>query len=231
MTDAVLDRQQNNSALSASQVSEFLISNPNFFHDYEYLLADIKLPHSSGNATSLLEKQAQVLRERNCELRQRLSDLIGISRDNDNLFKLTKKLGLSLLESNSLEDTARVLHHSLRNDFKIDCANIILFDQPNIKSTSLITHLSSETAKNVLGKLIRFDRITCSALRTNELQYIFPQYEKDEGSAAIIPLSYKSEIGLLAIGSFDPQHFCPKIETTFIEYIGEIASRCITQYL
>lgn len=232
MTNAVLEEQEKaNTTLTASQVSEFLISNPNFFHDYEYLLADLLLPHPTGNATSLVERQAKVLRERNSELRHRLGDLIAISRDNDNLFKLTKKLCLSLLEANSLEETTRALHHSLRNDFKVDCANVILFDQPAIKNTALTTQLSSEAAKSVLGKLVRFDRVSCSALRLSELQYLFPQYEKDEGSAAIIPLVYKEEIGLLVVGSFDPQHFCPDMETTFISNIGEVASRCIAQYL
>lgn len=230
MTDAVIEQQEKTS-LSASQVSEFLINNPGFFQEYEYLLADLVLPHSAGGATSLVERQAKVLRERNSELRQRLGDLIAVARDNDHLFKLTKKLGLSLLEADSLEDTARVLHHSLRNDFKVDCANIIIFDQPEIRSTTLISQLSSEAAKNVLGKLVRFDRISCSALRVNELQYLFPQYEQEAGSAAIIPLRYKKEIGLLAVGNFDPQHFSPDMETTFISYIGEVASRCIAQYL
>lgn len=230
MTDAVLEEQQG-TTLTASQVSEFLINNPNFFEEYEYLLADLILPHSPGNATSLVERQAKVLRERNSELRQRLGDLIATARDNDHLFKLTKKLGLSLLEADTLEDTARVLHHSLRNDFKVDCANIILFDQPQIKSTTLVTQLSSEAARNVLGKLIRFDRVSCSALRLNELQYLFPQYEQDEGSAAIIPLSHKEDFGLLAVGNFNPQHFSPDMETTFISYIGEVASRCIARQL
>ncbi len=230
MTDAVLEETQS-TTLTASQVSEFLISNPGFFQEYEYLLADLILPHPSGNATSLIERQAKVLRERNSELRNRLGDVIATARDNDNLFKLTKKLGLSLLEAESLEDAARVLHHSLRNDFKVDCANIILFDQPQITSTSLITQLSSEAAKNVLGKLVRFDRVTCSALRVNELHYLFPQYEKDEGSAAIIPLSHKQDLGLLVVGNFNPQHFSPDMETTFISYIGEVASRCISQHM
>ncbi|OUS27607.1 hypothetical protein A9Q99_14285 [Gammaproteobacteria bacterium 45_16_T64] len=230
MTDAVIEKKEK-TTLSASQVSDFLISNPNFFQEYEYLLADLILPHTAGTATSLVERQARVLRDRNSELRHRLGDLIAVARDNDHLFKLTKKLGLSLLEADSLEETARVLHHSLRNDFKVDCANIILFDQAELKSTTLITQLSSEAAKNVLGKLVRFDRISCSALRLNELQYLFPQYDQEAGSAAIIPLRYKKDLGLLVVGNFDPQHFCPDMETTFISYIGEVASRCIAQHL
>ena len=79
--------------------------------------------------------------------------------------------------------------------------------------------------------MVRFDRVTCSALRANELQYFFPQYEKDEGSAAIIPLSHKQDLGLLVVGSYNPQHFSPDMETTFISYIGEVASRCLSQHL
>jgi len=217
--------------ISASQVTDYLLKNTDFFKENEYLLADLILPHASGAATSLVERQASVMRSRNSELRGRLTDLIATARNNDHLFKLIKKLSLKLLEADSLDECASSLRHCILDEFKLDCVNLMLFDQPQLKSSPLISETSHETAKDVLGKLLRNDRIICSTLRINELQYLFPNYAEEEGSAAIVPLQHKQIKGLLLIGSHDPQHFGTNLDTTFIKYMGQIISRRLSHFL
>ncbi|PIE40771.1 MAG: hypothetical protein CSA49_06795 [Gammaproteobacteria bacterium] len=232
MTESTTETtQQQQETLSASQVVDYLIHHPEFFVENEHLLADLILPHASGSAASLIERQATVLRERNSELRQRLSNLIDTARENDTIFRLTKSLGLTLLEANSLEDTVRAIHHSLYREFKVDCASLLLFDAPHIQNKGFITQTSSEAAKRVLGNLLRGERVHCSALRENEFKYLFPTSEATSGSAAIVPLHYKKEIGILAIGSYNSAHFDPAMETAFISYMSQIISRKIAPFL
>lgn len=241
MTEATIIRKTSQptetETLSASQVADYLIQHPEFFQTHEHLLADLILPHASGPAVSLIERQASVMRERNSELRGRLSQLINTARDNDTIFKLSKKLGLALLEAHSLDDVARAVRHSMLNDFKADSVNLLLFDQPTLKSNELYCQTSQEAAKRVLGKLLRGERIVCSALREDELLYLFPSFEQNNGSAAIIPLHYQrepgepSELGLLAIGNKDPQHYSPTMDTAFVAYIGQIVSRRISPFM
>ena len=238
MTDCTLEEQQavNNTTestdtLSASQVADYLIQHPEFFVEHELLLADLILPHASGAASSLIERQASVLRERNSELRQRLSHLIETARSNDTIFRLTKNLGLTLLESNTIEDVARAIHHSLHREFKVDCASLLLFDAPNIQNKGFITQTSSEAAKRVLGNLLRGERVHCSALREDEFKYLFPTTEATSGSAAIVPLHFEKELGILAIGSYDANHFDTNMDTAFVSYIGQIISRKIAPLL
>jgi len=50
--------------VSEEQVAAFLSANPDFFLDHQELLANLTLPHQSGEAVSLLERQVSVLRER-----------------------------------------------------------------------------------------------------------------------------------------------------------------------
>ena len=45
----------------AEQVAEFLNSHPDFFDDQAELLSQLRLPHPSGTAVSLIERQIQVL--------------------------------------------------------------------------------------------------------------------------------------------------------------------------
>lgn len=217
--------------LSASQVVDYLLQHPGFFQEHEFLLADLILPHRKGGTISLVERQAAVMRERNSELRGRLSQLIQTARENDRIFRLTKKLGLALLEAESLDDVARAIRHTMLNDFKLDSVCLLMFDQPHLNTNELYSEAASEAAKRVLGKLLRGERVICSALREEELSYLFPAFGQAHGSAAIIPLHYDGEIGLLAIGSQDPQHFEPNMDTTFVAYIGQIVSRRLRAFL
>ena len=72
---------------SAEQVVAYLKAHKNFFVDHEALLADISIPHETGKAVSLVERQVVVLRERNVELRERLTHLLDVARENDVLFE------------------------------------------------------------------------------------------------------------------------------------------------
>lgn len=236
MTDAIQHAQQpavdsDNSGLSASQVADYLIHHPEFFQEHEHLLADLILPHSRGGTISLVERQAAVMRERNSELRQRLGQLIGNARDNDQIFRLTKKLGLALLEANSLDDVARVIRHSMLQDFHMEGVNLMLFDQPQLNSNDLYTETAGEAARKVLGKLLRGERVICTALREEEVGYLFPHFSPRNGSAAIVPLIFEGDLGLLAIGRQDPGHFAPSMDTTFVAYIGQIVSRRLRSFL
>ncbi|MDZ7825512.1 MAG: DUF484 family protein [Gammaproteobacteria bacterium] len=61
---------------SAEAVADYLRDHPEFFLGRDALLADMILPHGSDGAISLVERQLQVLRERNDDMRRRLNDLV-----------------------------------------------------------------------------------------------------------------------------------------------------------
>jgi len=63
MTDIfALQNNDNTDALSADQVASYLKKHPDFFINRDSLLAEITLPHESGQAISLLERQVKILR-------------------------------------------------------------------------------------------------------------------------------------------------------------------------
>ena len=60
-------------SLSENLVTDYLKNNPNFFVENPLILTELKIPHESGTAISLVEKQLAVLRDQNQETNQRLS--------------------------------------------------------------------------------------------------------------------------------------------------------------
>src|SRR6187402_3908660 len=71
--------------LSDEDVTAWLRANPDFFARSADLLAQLRLPHASGGVVSLVERQIDVLREKNQRGDARLAELVAIARANEQL--------------------------------------------------------------------------------------------------------------------------------------------------
>ncbi|MDC0517499.1 DUF484 family protein, partial [Porticoccaceae bacterium] len=94
-------------------VGEFLRDNPDFLDKNTDILETMVLPHISGKAVSLVERQVGVMRDRNREMRSRLENILQTAKDNDLLFEKTKRLVLNLLEAKTLGALVEAVYDSL----------------------------------------------------------------------------------------------------------------------
>ncbi len=212
--------------ISEEEVIRFLEQNPNFLERHPQLLDTLEIPHASGNAVSLVEKQVSILRERNIDMRQRLGVLTDNARRNDRLYEHTRKLALALLEANDLRSLQRAYMEAMAGDFKVEYAAVIMFGNED-NSTEGCRVDSLERARNEVGALLRSRKPLCGALRLDELNYLFPGV-KSIGSAAIMPiLSEYSELGLIAVGSSDPHRYDSQMDTLFLGHIADVMARLI----
>ncbi len=113
--------------LEAAAVAAYLEAHPDFFVDHDELLPALRIPHQRGDTVSLVERQMKILRERNIEMRHRLSQLMDVARDNDRLFDKTRRLILALMDATSLEEVVMSVEDSLRQDFQVPFVSLILF--------------------------------------------------------------------------------------------------------
>src|ERR1700680_3535932 len=74
-------------SLNAPRVAEYLQTYPDFFERNSPLLIKLRLPHlrDVGATVSLVERQVEVLRERNQSLERKLKELVDVARGNDAL--------------------------------------------------------------------------------------------------------------------------------------------------
>ncbi len=207
--------------ISEAQVVEYLKEHPDFFMKERELLEDLNLPHSSGQTISLVERQVGILRERNVEVRRRANELLEAARVNDQLFEKTRTLTLALLDAGSMRELNEVLATHLLVDFNADfvCCHVTGSYEP-------LDHFSVHE-EIPFRSLLNAGRATCTTLRSHELEQVFPNgIHGDAGSAVLIPIEGTESI--LAVGSRDPAHFAPDMDTLFVTYMAQILGKVIS---
>ena len=210
--------------LSDQQVRDYLKQNGDFLQRNPDMLDHLHISHASGSAVSLVEKQVSVLRERNIDMRHRLNALTANARDNDKLYEQTRRLVLALLDAGNLDELYSAFMESMKRDFKVDYASLILFGEPGADSACRIE--PAETAKIEIGALLKSRKPVCGVLRKEELAYLFPD-AGEVGSAALMPLANGEELGLVAVGSADANRYTSNMGTLFLTHIADVIVRLL----
>lgn len=214
-------------ALDDASIIEHLRRNPDFFVRHQAVLSELNLPHASGQAVSLIERQVEILRERNVTMRRRMNDLLQAARTNDELFAKTRSLNLALLEVSSWHELNEVLATHVLVDFEADfvCCHVT----GGTPSTTL-DHIRNHHGGIPFDHLISSEAQVCATLREEELDTVFPHGEHNgTGSAVILPLALQAENGVLCIGSRDPQRFSQDMDTLFVQYIADILAKVMNR--
>ncbi len=215
--------------LTEQQVAEWLAQNPDFFSRQTWLLEKLYVPHQSGNAVSLVERQTSVLRARAEALQTHMSDMIESARHNDGQFDKTKRMVLALLEADSFDEVAIALEESLCGDFSGDEIELILFSDTPLDVNTLRVLPRSQTS--MVQPLVESNLPSCGQLSESLTRFIFRQPKEAVRSCAAVPLVKGETLGLLAIGSYDPNYFQSSQGTLFLSYIGEVLSRILARLM
>ena len=212
----------------AATVVAYLEAHPDFFNQRDELLLSLRIPHQRGDTISLVERQLELLRGRNIEMRHRLSQLMDVARDNDRLFEKTRRLNLALMDATSLEELVIAVEDSLRQDFKVPFVSLVLFgDNP----MPVGRWVNSADAQRALGGLLAEGKAVSGSLREHELDFLFgAEQRKQIGSTAVIALSHQGLHGVLAIASRDPAHYKSSVGTLFLTYIAEVLGRVLPRH-
>ncbi len=216
--------------LTEEQVAQYLKNHPDFFNNNLNLLLELELPHNSGGAVSLVERQVSVLRERNMDMRHRLSQLLDNARENDRLFDKTKRLVLALLECNDLGDLVDALYYSFDKEFNIHYTRLVLFGN-SATPVSAAKVVSIHDARDYIGKRLKMPNSVSGGVDIKECEFLFDEDAVNVGSAALAVLQHGSPLGVLAIGNQDPAYYRSSMGTLFLGYIAEVLNRLLPPQL
>ena len=208
-------------------ILDFLRRSPDFFLRHPSALSELSLPHESGKAVSLVERQIDILRERNMTMRKRMNELLQAARNNDEIFAKTRSLNLALLEVGSWPELNEVLATHVLVDFEADfvCAHLCGADL-----ALALDHIQHHSELMPLQHFHSKTSALCLSLRREELTQMFPLSDHDDsGSAAILNLSLVDGAGALCIGSRDAGRFSKDMDTLFVTYIADIVAKVMNR--
>lgn len=217
-------------------IVRFLRDHPDFFEHHQDLLADMLLPHETGSAISLVERQVSVLREQRDDYKKKLQQLIKTAQQNEKLNNHVNALILALLDAESLDEVLQIVQTRLVNDFDAEAVVVRLFDTGH-PTMSRIPELVdwSEPVMGAFEKVIEGRKPVCGALKPGQLDALFNDQSDNIVSAALIPLVVSVEsrkcYGMLAIGSPDRNRFRADMGTVFLSQLGKVLTRVLKSHL
>jgi uncharacterized protein YigA (DUF484 family) len=221
--------------LSEQAVHDYLAANPDFFERHARLLNSLQLPHASGGAVSLVERQVSMLRQKEIKLERQLRELIQVARENDVLAAKIHRLTLQLLTRDDLGGTIAVVEEALRSGFGADQAVLVLFGEPDafedVDAGRFFRVIKrDDEALGPFGTFLNGSGARCGRIRDSQRSFLFQNDADDIGSAALVPLGEGSEIGFLAVGSVDSDHFHPGMSLDFLTRLGELVTGSLKRF-
>ena len=216
------------SALSAKQVVDYLHRNPDFFELNPELLLDLRVPHSSGaGAVSLVEKQLELLRRRNDEMRRTLEEYVANARASDDLARRLNRLVTKLLACPQAGERLRDLPAQLQEIFSLEFVNLLLFDA-SPEDYDGVTGLAATPRESLMAEglsgVLKASTPRCGRYSSEQRKFLFGPDAAEVASVALAPLGRHGKLGLLALGSGDPDHYHRGKSTEFLGRVRDIVT-------
>jgi uncharacterized protein YigA (DUF484 family) len=217
--------------LNDNNVAEYLLTFPDFFERNSQLLTKLRLPHVRDVAAtvSLVERQVEVLRDRNQALERKLKELVDVARANDGLADRIHRLSQRLIRTRTLAESISAIETSLREDFDAMNSVLVLFLEEARALTPAMGRFlrvaaASEEELRTFDSLLSSGKPRCGQVRDAQRDYLFGKDSVAIGSVALTPLGQKGALGILAIGASDAERFHPGMSTEFLVRIGELVT-------
>jgi uncharacterized protein YigA (DUF484 family) len=214
--------------VSNKEIAEYLILNPNFFKENPEVLNSIEIIHESGAAVSLIQKQVELLRSNYNSTTDKLMELLGIAKNNEDIFILTKELILSLINASSIEEIVALIEKSFVADFGAKKSKVLFFTESS-KNLPKGRVKNPAEARNILGNLLKPGKIFCGEVNKEVAKFIFNQ-KTSVKEMALVPLNSSSLLGLIALGSDQPGKYSDNKDTLFLDFIAEVVSKLIDSH-
>ncbi|HEX5765929.1 MAG TPA: DUF484 family protein [Woeseiaceae bacterium] len=221
--------------LSEADVHSYLQRHPDFFERHASLLSALRLPHATGAAVSLVERQVSVLRQKDLKLERKLKELLDVARANDALADKIHKTALDLLEARDPRQTLGSVEAALRTEFGADHAVLVVFGEPasfgNSSPSRFFRPLErNDPALQPFATFMGSSNPRCGQVRDAQRDFLFGEQTNEVGSAALVPLGDKCRVGFLAIGSVDADHFHPGMSFDFLKRLGELIAVALKRH-
>jgi len=213
-------------------VIRYLRDNPAILLDYPQIFSALSIPHQTGGATSLVERQLKLLRDENKQLRSKIDELVGIARDNEELNRRFHRLALELMNTDQLHDVLAMVQDQVQTFFYTDfvCFRFL----PGVReSGNILDGLYLSADSGIVERIqpwLEARKPICGGNDDTINQQLFGE-DMRIASSAFIPLYHTHDLGLLCLGSVSAERFSASMGTIFLQHLGELVSNRLKHLL
>ena len=208
--------------LSQADFIEFLQQNPDIFYQQPGLLSLITLPDGRG-ASSLLERQIDVLRSKLQQMELNHQQLISVAKQNEEISDSFASITNHLIAYSSFTEFASQLPKALMKTFTID---EVCFKAGKVVQSN--TNKQDQAAYDQAVERMVNKRTVCDNKLPSSVIALF--FQKPVKSVALVPLKTAESnkpIGILALGSQNPEKYTPELGTAHLDKLGLMAGICL----
>jgi len=215
-----------------SSVIRYLQDNPAVLMAYPEVFSELAIPHQTGGAISLVERQLRLLREENQQLRSKIDELVGIARDNEELNQRFHRLALELMSTEYLHDVLAMVQDQVQTFFYTDFVCFRFLPGVN-ESGNVLDGLYLDADSGIVERIkpwVEARKPICGQQDDAINRELFGP-DIRIASCAFIPLYHTRDLGLLCLGSVSAERFSPSMGTIFLQQLGELVSNRLKNML
>ena len=219
--------------LTREHVARYLRTHSDFFMHHAELIETLAIPHETGVAISLVERQVELLRNKNKELDQKLHQLIKVAKDNEKVGSRLHTLTMGLVSIRGFDETLSGIHDLMHADFPGTKVTLRLFDVFPETSVKDCEEMGKSLQKSkLIQDLFSSRRRGVAFLTKRQIENVFTNEieQKPIRSAAAVALKKDQQLGVLFLGSTDANRFQNGMGTLFLGNLGEIVGAKLQQF-
>lgn len=215
--------------LGAHEVAAYLRRHPGFLQQFPDLGLSLVVPREEGPAASLASYQLEVLRDKNRELNRRLHELFANAQDNERLAVRSHQLTLALMKQDDAAGTLRAMAASLAEDFQGDLVRIVVFAPvAGLDDADWLQVVAADDkAIAPFRDCLADGEPLCGRLQPDKHALLYGARADEVQSSALLPMP---GVGLVAVGSRDPNRFYPGMGTLFLRMMAEALAAALARY-
>ncbi len=206
---------------TSEEVIEYLKQHPGFLENNASLLEQI--PGGDSDASGpFVERQIQVLKERDHRQKAKIDLIVDSARSNQRL------------EDEFLEMAVHLLARGQGNQEPDQAVVSMLIRQFNIRTAAVLTDTGNietrhEIYDEVRQRVAHRGSVCDDRVSTSLLESLFDENSSEIKSCAFIPLQIDSQLtGILVLASTDKDRFQPGMGVLFLDRIGSLIGAYIS---
>lgn len=215
--------KKTSNGLSAEQVASFLSEHTDFFTQHADVFAQLQVPQPHAPGTlSLLERQVQVMRQRERQLQWQLSELLYCADENKEINDTVTHWCANLLSVQDAQQIPAEIVSSLQQAFPELEVVLRVWNVAELADSPLQTQ-----SEGLLSYVQSLDKPYCGVKLDESLADCFATAP---GSIAVVPLRQDEiALGVLLFASDNPEHFHESMGLVFLKTLGQLAGAALSR--